>query len=138
MKYPAENWKKLGKWVGVARRGAGFGELADWVAAVGRTDRVLLGLERGETVGDGTLRGIAHALGADLATLYSILSTGSVGPPGQDAGYVASPGERVASGVTDDEVLREIRAMRADMEGLRAEVRADLGALSERVAKLEQ
>lgn len=51
----------------------------------------------------------------------------TVGDPDHDAQYVASPGERVETGKADDEVLREIRAMRADVK-----------ELSERVGHLEQ
>lgn len=75
MKYPAENWKQLGEWVATARRVKGFVQTSAWVEAVGRTDRVLLGLERGEETGDRTLELVARALDVPIATLYTILST---------------------------------------------------------------
>lgn len=37
--------------------------------------------------------------------------TGHVGGPSEDGEYVAAPGARIEGGLTDDEVLRELRAM---------------------------
>lgn len=44
--------------------------------------------------------------------------TASVGPSPQDDSYVASPGAKVESEVSDAEVLREIRAMRNEVREL--------------------
>lgn len=128
MKYPAENWKMLGKWVATARRSRGFSETLEWAEAVERSPRMLLGLERGEGVGDGTLKRIASALGVEVSMLYLILGgeADPVGGPEQDA-FVASPGELTEAGVSNDELLREIRAVRRDQL-----------ELSQRVANLEQ
>jgi hypothetical protein len=56
------DWKRLGTAVQSARLRAGWDDMADWVDAVGRSSRVLLGLERGETTGAGTLRRIEELL----------------------------------------------------------------------------
>ena len=56
------DWKRLGTAVQAARIRAGWEDMSDWVDAVGRTSRVLLGLERGETTGAVTLRRIEELL----------------------------------------------------------------------------
>lgn len=76
-KYPADHWLALGQWVHDARHQAGITDTRQWEQAVGRSSRMLLGLERGETVGAGTLKGIAEALDVPLARLYRILESGS-------------------------------------------------------------
>lgn len=77
-------------------------------------------IENGESVHDTKRAAALQLLGLDW-------DGEPVGPPAQDAGYVASPGERKPAGVSDEEVLREIRAMRDDVR-----------ELSERVARIEQ
>ena len=58
----------------------------------------------------------------------------AVGASVQDhPGYVSAPGERVESGITNDDLFRELLRQRAEYDQLRAEVRA----VSERVARLE-
>lgn len=56
------DWKRLGTAVQSARIRAGWEDMTDWVDAVGRSSRVLLGLERGETTGAVTLRRIEELL----------------------------------------------------------------------------
>lgn len=51
----------------------------------------------------------------------------AVGADAEDASYVASPGERVEGGSRDDEVLREIRAVREEQQ-----------RMSERLARVEE
>lgn len=80
--------------------------------------------EAGLSIRDDNLRTIVRTLWPETEGEWSRIP---VGPQEQDAGYVASPGERAQAGVTDDEVLREIRAMRDDVR-----------ELSERVARIEQ
>ncbi len=73
-KYPEENWKRLGEWVGDQRRQAGYTATTTWAAKVGRSSRVVLGLERGEPAGDKTIRAVATALGLDTRPFYRILA----------------------------------------------------------------
>jgi hypothetical protein len=56
------DWKRLGTAIQSARVRAGWEDMSDWVDAVGRTSRVLLGLERGESTGAVTLRRIEELL----------------------------------------------------------------------------
>ncbi|WP_370246942.1 hypothetical protein [Nocardioides sp.] len=88
----------------------------------------------------GSIRQIS--MGADPD---DVLPTDSVGGDQQTPGYVAAPGTRVEGGVTNEDLLREILRGRAEYDQLRAEVRDDrqdlrseIRALSERVARLEQ
>lgn len=74
--YPAAHWAALGVWVGRARRAAGYADTLAWAEAVGRSSRVVLGLERGEPAGDRTLQGVARALDVQLRDLLEILHTG--------------------------------------------------------------
>lgn len=62
-RYTDEAWRAFGRVVHSARIKAGFSDLKAWIEAVGRSDRMLLGLERGEPVGRGTLRNVEAALG---------------------------------------------------------------------------
>ncbi|WP_338182967.1 hypothetical protein [Jatrophihabitans sp.] len=73
-KYPAENWEWLGQWIHDARVVAGYSDTKKWAAAVGRSPRQLLGLERGEQVGTGTIEAVAKALDLPASDLYWILA----------------------------------------------------------------
>jgi hypothetical protein len=59
----ARTWEDLGRAVRSARLALGFSNSRVWAMKVGRTDRVLLGLERGEAVGPNTLALVENALG---------------------------------------------------------------------------
>lgn len=72
-KYSADAWRKLGRRVYQARIRAGFTDTQQWADAVGRSTRMLLGLERGEAVGNGTLDLVAAALEWDPEQPYEIL-----------------------------------------------------------------
>lgn len=67
----AEDWARLGRVVRRERKLQGFRDTARWAAVVGRSSRSLLGLERGEAVGDETLELVSEALnkGAQWAAL---------------------------------------------------------------------
>lgn len=71
-----------------------------------------------------------------------VLRPDSVGGVTQDPGdYVNAPGARVESGVSNEDLLREILRSRAEYDQLRGEVgtvREGLQSLSARVAQLEQ
>jgi len=67
----------------------------------------------------GIIRQIGNGAEVDIDALIATSPPTPVGGPTQDAGYVASPGERVEGGATNDEVLAGIREMRDDMRALR-------------------
>lgn len=77
-KYPAENWKLFGASVHDLRMRQGYRDMRSWSDAVGRSDRVLLGLERGEPVGAKTIEAIAKALGYSEGEgyLFALLADG--------------------------------------------------------------
>lgn len=77
-KYPAENWKRLGRWVYDNRVRAGYTDTKEWADEVGRSTRQLLGLERGEQVGAGTIESVARALEVDPGVLFSKLAEGGL------------------------------------------------------------
>lgn len=81
MKYPAENWQALGRYV-KRKRPLVEPDMTLWAAKVGRSSRVLLGLERGEQQGMNTVVLVAGALGVDPEELTRILSS-SPGDAGQ-------------------------------------------------------
>lgn len=97
-------------------------DMGEWAAKVGRSTRVLLGLERGESQGLNTVALVASALGVDAEVLFDILSSGSVGTDQQGAGYVAAPGVSAEQGVSNAELLAEIRRMRVDVEQIKRQI----------------
>lgn len=80
-KYPNDHWKALGKWVGEARLQAGYLDMKDWAAEVGRSVRQLQGLERGDEVGPKTIARIAAVLGVANWSVFNILVTGVAEDP---------------------------------------------------------
>lgn len=77
-KYPREHWQALGDLVGTARHQAGYSDTKRWAEAVGRSSRMLLGLERGEPVGPKTIEAIAETLGIANWSLFEVLDRGRV------------------------------------------------------------
>jgi hypothetical protein len=77
--YDRRAWTQLGRAVWSARRRAGHVKTQDWADRVGRSSRMLLGLERGEPVGRETLALIEGALGWADGRCYEILD-GVQGP----------------------------------------------------------
>lgn len=72
--YPRQAWERLGRTVYRARRSIpSYQHTEDWAGAVGRSSRVLLGLERGEKVGKDTLMRIEELLGWDVDETFRIL-----------------------------------------------------------------
>lgn len=61
-KHTAGDWERLGAAVLAARRRAGHRDMKEWALLVGKSTRILLGLERGEPVGRNTLRDIEELL----------------------------------------------------------------------------
>ncbi len=95
-----EDWQALGREVQRARMAAGMGDTKAWVRAVGRSDRILLGLERGEHVGPKTLTLVAEALGWPTGKPYDILN-GRLA----EQSFVASPGPVAEQTVTEQAIL---------------------------------
>lgn len=100
-RYSLADWKRLGRAVYSARVAEGFGDTQQWCDIVGRSDRMLLGLERGESVGKGTLRLIEDALGWDAGQAFTILDGAT--PPTRDA-VPASVRD-----ATDEQLIEELR-----------------------------
>lgn len=75
--YSSEQWKVLGTWVASARKQAGFSDTKRWAQVAKRSTRQLLGLERGEPVGSGTIETVGEALGVDSGELFAILEAGA-------------------------------------------------------------
>lgn len=71
--YRREDWQRLGRAVRQSRRQAGWRNSSEWGSQVGRSTRVLLGLERGEPVGGDTLQLIEYALGWPTGTTDKML-----------------------------------------------------------------
>lgn len=64
-RHTRDDWRRLGRAVQAARtrrKGDGLDDMQEWASEIGRTTRVLLGLERGERTGAVTLRLIEDAL----------------------------------------------------------------------------
>lgn len=70
------DWERLGQWVKSHRVAAGYESMKLWADAVGRSTRQLLGLERGEPVGDTTLVKIEHLLDWPPGTAKGVLRGG--------------------------------------------------------------
>lgn len=131
--------ERLGMFITRARLAAGYGDTGKWADAIGRSTRVALGVERGESAGVNTYTAIENALGWLEGTCYRILGgmdldeaigTGSVGRDSEDDGYVAAPGERIEGGASDRAVLDAIEQMRQDVQAMEQR-------LSERLDRLE-
>ena len=89
--YPAEHWTALGQWVATARLQAGHSDTQAWASRVGRSTRIVLGLERGESVGAKTLEAVALALGINQRVLYTILESGYPTDPWADPRGIRRP-----------------------------------------------
>lgn len=74
--YSADEWRRLGHMVWSERNRIGLGETTEWAAKVGRSTRVLLGLERGEAQGKGTLALVEEALGWENGSAWQVLEGG--------------------------------------------------------------
>lgn len=61
-RHTVSDWERLGTAVHAARLRAGHKDMRDWALVVGRSSRILEGLERGEKVGKGTLREVENVL----------------------------------------------------------------------------
>lgn len=123
--YPVERWLRLGKIIARARVEAGFGDTKDWVARIGRSDRVLLGLERGEHTGQHTLRLIEAAIGWPVGSCEDYLSGGpepaqrsTVRPSaeGADVAHLRDPLRDGLDEQAERELERQAALLRLDVE----------------------
>ena len=80
--YPAEHWAALGRLVYTTRSEL-YPDTKRWASVVGRSSRMLLGLERGEPVGRGTLTKVAKALGWPQQFIWDYLEDPTATPPQQ-------------------------------------------------------
>lgn len=113
----ADDWERLGRIVRRERKEQGFRDTTKWAQVVGRSSRVLLGLERGEPTGEETLELVSEALNYDSQWAALILEdrrrTAPVGPGDDTLAFVAKAGDRPAGPtLTDEEVLALIRENR--------------------------
>jgi hypothetical protein len=76
-----QDWQALGRAVYSARARAGYRDTAKWAARIGRSTRVLLGLERGEPTGGRTLLLVEEALDWPSGWTDRILTGEVSGPP---------------------------------------------------------
>lgn len=67
------DWRRLGQEIAQARLAAGHRDTAAWADKVGRSTRVLLGLERGERQGRKTLEAVELALEWPAGKAHRIL-----------------------------------------------------------------
>jgi hypothetical protein len=74
VKYEASGWELLGRTVRYMRQRAGYRTTKSWADVLGRSTRTVLGLERGEPVGEDTLERIAAVLSWPPDVMYALLS----------------------------------------------------------------
>lgn len=117
-KYPAENWKALGRWIYEARmQGPDDRDMDEWAKRVGRSTRQLRGLERGEPVGAKTLELVADALGIEQWYLFGRLADPDA-PNGvflrpsdieqMKESHAADAGRAPISALTDQQLIDEL------------------------------
>lgn len=97
-RYSQESWETLGRAVRSVRMGKGFANTKKWADAVDRSTRVVLGLERGEPQGAGTLERVASVLGWPPDLPHKILSNPSA---------YATIGLSTAIGASDEPVTAD-------------------------------
>lgn len=134
--YPSDHWRLLGRLVFSARTRAGYTDTQRWSEAVGRSSRMVLGLERGEAVGKGTLDRVAAVLDWHPGVPYAVLSTGRAevledAPPRSvgsvSAGNDDAPSQwltRTRSDLTDEEMEELWQQSEQVLEALKAQVLA--------------
>jgi hypothetical protein len=133
-----EDWIRLGRAVKDARKRAGYRDMKIWAGKVGRSTRMLQGLERGEPVGGGTLELVEDALERHRGWTLDLLAGGEpVGPVGDAPGFVAKT-ERtqvpIPSRGGDEQGLREeIARVRQEMDERFSRLEDDVRAIREAV-----
>jgi hypothetical protein len=120
-----EDWKRLGEAVRLARRRHPSGEFVDmkrWARRVGRSSRLLQGLERGEPVGADTRERIEAVLGWPKDRCAEILA-GADMVVRDDGTLVFQPASMTSSNVTRLRVSDEQWAHRLDRPDVPPRVR---------------
>lgn len=107
-------WVELGRKIKAARIDQRY-DVKAAAKAAGIARDTWKKVEAGESAQDTKRAAVLQFLGLDW-------NGEPVGGPTHDSEYVASPGERQESGMADDQVLREIRAMRDDTNRQLAEL----------------
>lgn len=130
--YDSHGWQRLGRLVRAARVKAGYGESREWSARVGRSTRMLLGLERGEPVGDATLARVAESLGWPIERIYDTLGEGSVSAKTQQELVAEMPVLDVEQAL--EKVTEEIETLKT----LLAAAEASRGILAGRIEQQRQ
>lgn len=115
-KHTPEHWRILGRYIQRQRLHI-EPDMREWAAKIGRSTRVLQGLERGEPQGMNTVTLVAVALDVHPEVLFGILETGKT--PG---GQATVPTEHDTAELLT-QVLAEMRALRADRDDLAAVLR---------------
>lgn len=95
--YSHADWARLGQAVHEARKECGLANTRQWAAAAGRSERMLLELERGGKVGSGTLERVEDALGWPRAGAYRVLG----GLPWRDLTVAAQREEEPEAGLLE-------------------------------------
>lgn len=112
-------WEELGRAVLAARMRSGYADTRKWADTVGRSSRMLLGLERGEHVGPKTLTKVEDTLGWPVGWSHRILTGEVVGAPPEDEPFVRHKGGDAMSTVVMADLLLEIRELRREVNELR-------------------
>lgn len=131
--YTSEDWQRLGQAIRTARTRCGYERASDWATAVGRSGRLLLGLERGEPAGDTTLRVIEEVLRWPYRTTDQILAKE---PPGNSShsfsewlSFIVQPDPTVVHRwvstraqslheASDEDLLAEVARRLAERDGI--------------------
>ncbi|WP_328988421.1 hypothetical protein OG394_19595 [Kribbella sp. NBC_01245] len=130
--YDSHGWQRLGRLVRAARVKAGYGESREWSARVGRSTRMLLGLERGEPVGDATLARVAESLGWPIERIYDTLGETSASTKTQQELVAEMPVLDVEHAL--EKVTEEIETLKT----LLAAAEASRGILAGRIEQQRQ
>ncbi len=73
-----DQWRAFGRLVHAERMKQGYGDVVVWADRVGRSTRVIYGLERGEPIGAKTLLAVGEALGWSVEATYDALESGKL------------------------------------------------------------
>lgn len=138
--YDSHGWQRLGRLVRAARVKAGYGESREWSARVGRSTRMLLGLERGEPVGDATLARVAESLGWPIERIYDTLGETSASAKTQQEASTKTQQELVAEmPVLDvEQALEKVTEEIETLKTLLAAAEASRGILAGRIEQQRQ
>lgn len=143
----ADDWARLGRIVRKERKAQGFRDTKKWADAVGRSSRVLLGLERGEPTGYETLELVSEALNKDSEWCQFVLddrkgqmpdARDPVGPGSEASGFVAksSDSSLIPTRTGNEQGLREeIARVRQEMDDRFNRLEDDVRAIREAVVR---